>query len=136
MSVRNSKLRLNRKRAKALRGSPQPYLDKLQEKVEQLGIQFVREYPVTMKLRKREGKGLKSYIIDLYLPSLHIALEADGGHHKDCPKQKWYDEQRDEHLGRKHIKVLRFDNGDITDDLDLKSVLAPYMEASSPWYRW
>ena len=136
MSVRNKKLKLNRKRAKDLRKLPQPFLDKLQEKVEELGLNYVREYPVTFKLRKNEGKKLKTYIIDLYLPSLHIALEADGSHHKNNPTQLWYDTERDKRLSRKHIKVLRFDNSDITDELDLAQVLAPYIEADAPWYRW
>ena len=75
------------------------------------------------RLRSKQLFGLKfrrqfsvgPYILDFYCPSLRTAIELDGGHHL---KRRTYDEQRDAFLKSDHIRVLRFWNREIMEDLE------------------
>lgn len=81
------------------------------------------------KIRNKQLKGYKffrqysvgPYIIDFYSPKLRLAIELDGSHHL---KNKEYDQERTIFLESKNIRVLRFWNNDVIDDLDsvLKSI--------------
>lgn len=53
----------------------------------------------------REGKG--GYIVDLYIPSYHLAFEADGFQHIE---NKEYDDQRDKTLNGLGVLVFRIAN--------------------------
>jgi very-short-patch-repair endonuclease len=75
------------------------------------------------RLRYRQVHGLKfrrqhiiaGYIVDLYCPALHLAVEVDGPHHLS---QTIEDEMRDDMLGRYGVRVLRIDADAVMDDID------------------
>jgi very-short-patch-repair endonuclease len=53
------------------------------------------------------------YIVDIYIPRLHVAIEIDGAIHK---KKRRYDKTRDKRLRIKYkLKVYRFQNKEIFD---------------------
>ncbi len=76
------------------------------------------------KLRKRQIGGLifkrqhsvGGYILDFYCSSKRLAIEIDGSHHLD-DEIKRYDEVRTEFLNSCNIKVLRFPNCQIRNDI-------------------
>ncbi len=74
----------------ALRGSP-------------LGVSFRRQHPVG------------PYILDFYCPSLKFEIELDGDQHSE---NKAYDEHRTRYLNRKGIRVIRFWNVEVNQNLD------------------
>ncbi len=58
-----------------------------------------------------------NYILDFYCSKAKLALEVDGGQHfSDEGKAK--DMKRNEYLEKMGIRVLRFTNRDIIDNLD------------------
>jgi very-short-patch-repair endonuclease len=50
------------------------------------------------------------YILDFYCPTLHLAIEVDGGSHNN---RRGYDWERDTHLARWGIQVLRANNDEV-----------------------
>lgn len=54
------------------------------------------------------------YIVDFYCPAKRLAIELDGGVHKN---QVEYDKKRDIAISSLGIKVLRFDNKQVLHDL-------------------
>ena len=68
-----------------------------------LGIKFRRQYPVS------------TYILDFYAPKIKLAIELDGSIHKE---NKGYNEERTKYLNSKNIKVVRFWNSEIENDLE------------------
>jgi very-short-patch-repair endonuclease len=85
------------------------------------------------RIRKRQIDGLifkrqhsvGGYILDFYCGSKRLAIEIDGMHHlnKDI---KRYDDIRTEFLNSHNIKVIRFMNSQINNDL--QSVLNEIMD--------
>lgn len=73
-------------------------------KNKQSGFQFRRQF------------GIGTYILDFYCPEKKLAVELDGGFHR---KRKEYDEGRTEFLKSLNIKVMRFWNQEIVDDVDV-----------------
>lgn len=71
----------------------------------QLGYRFLRQYSVD------------NYILDFYCSKVHLALEVDGSHHAEANIVE-YDKVRTIHLEHYNIKVIRFWNSEITNDLD------------------
>jgi len=68
------------------------------------GYQFYRQKPIG------------NYIVDFYCPKANLAIELDGGqHYSTTGKQK--DAARDNHLGQLNIKVLRFSDRDVFENL-------------------
>lgn len=64
-------------------------------------------------VRFRRQAVLFGYIVDFFAPSIGLAVEVDGGSHRD----RWaYDAARDEHLARHGISTLRVSNRDATSD--------------------
>jgi len=61
------------------------------------------------------------YIVDIYIPSIHVAIEIDGASHKN---KKDYDKRRDKVLRSKYrLKVYRFKNREVfTERFDMKIV--------------
>ena len=57
------------------------------------------------------------YILDFYAPEIKLAIELDGSIHKIRENKKW-DEERTEYLKSKNIKVVRFWNFKIENDLE------------------
>lgn len=68
------------------------------------GIKFRRQFSV--------GK----YILDFYAPKFNLGIEADGGQHYDDRGQE-YDEMRTRELAKHKIKILRFTNLEILNNL-------------------
>ncbi|MBU1033074.1 MAG: endonuclease domain-containing protein [Patescibacteria group bacterium] len=83
------------------------------------------------RLRSKQIDGLKfyrqfsvgKYILDFYCVKIKLAIELDGGQHSD-PLNSQYDKNRTDYLEGKDIKVLRFWNNEVIENLDgvLKSI--------------
>ncbi len=73
--------------------------------------------------RKLEGKKFRrqhsigNYIVDFYCAQKRLAIELDGNGHVDV-SQQLYDEERDLFISYYNIKVLRFENKQVFDNLD------------------
>lgn len=57
------------------------------------------------------------YIVDLYCPAAKLVVEIDGGQHYYGEKQE-SDKTRDNHLTGLGLKVLRFSNLDVLQNID------------------
>ena len=68
------------------------------------GFKFFRQYSIG------------SYILDFYSPTLRLAIEADGGQHAEILQQQ-HDNMRTKFLQDNHIKVIRFWNNEILQNL-------------------
>lgn len=68
------------------------------------GFKFRRQHP------------LKNFIADFYCYEMKLAIELDGGYHNKSD-QKEYDQERIYELGEVGIKVLRFKNEEIENDI-------------------
>ncbi|MBN2614826.1 MAG: endonuclease domain-containing protein [Bacteroidales bacterium] len=93
--------------AKELRIHPTKAEKLLWEKLKnkQLGVKFRRQHPVA------------DYIVDFYCHNLKFAIEIDGGYHfvKD---QNEYDQYRAKDLSELGIKIIRFFNSQIENDIE------------------
>mgnify|MGYP001582004043 len=74
-----------------------------------LGYRFLRQYSV-------EG-----YVLDFYCPEKRLGVEIDGGYHQKLNVKK-YDSFRTRYLEAYNIKISRFWNSDIKNNI--KEVLA------------
>ncbi|HEV8578726.1 MAG TPA: endonuclease domain-containing protein [Thermoanaerobaculia bacterium] len=70
-----------------------------------LGLKFRRQVPIG------------PYIADFYCHERKLILELDGGVHEE-ERQKAHDENRDANLSALGIKILRFTNEELLQDLD------------------
>jgi very-short-patch-repair endonuclease len=70
-----------------------------------LGLSFRRQHPIG------------PYVLDFYCPAIQLAAELDGGQHAFTSNQI-NDERRSRWLAEKGIKVIRFWNNDVTQNLD------------------
>lgn len=76
-----------------------------------------------LKDRKIERKKFRRqhpigrFILDFYCHELKLAIEIDGGYHQKAT-QKEYDKERTELLENEGIVVIRFENQDITQDIE------------------
>ena len=76
-------------------------------------------------LRDRRLKGMKfrrqhpigRYILDFYCPEAHLAIELDGSGHKR-PEQKEHDKKRDLEIRDRGIKILRFWDNSVWENLE------------------
>ena len=66
------------------------------------------------KFRRQYSIGY--YIADFYCPSERLVIELDGQHHY-TPEGIASDFERDEHLQELSIRVLRFENKDVLNNL-------------------
>jgi very-short-patch-repair endonuclease len=69
-----------------------------------LGLKFRRQHPVG------------PYIVDFYCTALRIAIELDGGQHFTAEGQA-YDKRRSDYLVCHGVRVLRFDNRELFQEL-------------------
>ena len=67
-----------------------------------------------MNFRRQHSIG--PYIIDFYCYKYNLAVEVDGYGHLD-EEQAEYDEQRTEYLERYGVRVIRFWNGEVLNNL-------------------
>jgi very-short-patch-repair endonuclease len=98
-----------------------PILKEYAKKLRKQGILSEVILWCCLKRGKRMGydfhrqKPILDYIIDFFAPDLMLAIEIDGVSHGYKNEQ---DEERDNRLGQLGIKVLRFDDGDVKNNLD------------------
>ena len=69
------------------------------------GLQFYRQRPIG------------NYIVDFYCPQAQLVLEVDGSQHANGLMLK-KDNYRDSYLKQQGIKILRFDNLQVLNQLD------------------
>ncbi|MEJ8800803.1 endonuclease domain-containing protein [Pontibacter sp. H249] len=67
------------------------------------------------KFRRQHSVG--NYILDFYCPSEQLAIELDGQVHNNISAEH-ADQERDEYLNNLNIRVLRFENKDVFENLD------------------
>ena len=72
----------------------------------QLGQRFKRQHPVAY------------FIADFYCHKSQLIIEIDGGYH-DVPEQKRYDEDRTKVLEELGLKVIRFTNREVIENLEV-----------------
>ena len=67
------------------------------------------------KFRRQQSIG--NYIVDFYCPSEALAIELDGEVHNNEVAQQ-YDQERDLFIAYYNIKVIRFENKQVFENLD------------------
>ena len=70
-----------------------------------LGLRFRRQHPIDI------------FIVDFYCHNVKLVIELDGGIHSN-PENKEYDDNRTAELERHGIKVIRFNNEEVFEDLE------------------
>jgi very-short-patch-repair endonuclease len=91
------------------------------------------EKKIWRRLRDRQFSGFKfrrqvpfgDFILDFFCVEAMLAIEIDGGQHKDAPEAE-YDQGRDQALGRMGVLVLRFWADEALRDTD--AVLSRILE--------
>ena len=68
-----------------------------------------------MKFRRQHSIG--RYVVDFYCPECRLAIELDGQVHFNSIKSE-YDDVRTEFLKQLNIRVLRFENGQVFENLE------------------
>jgi very-short-patch-repair endonuclease len=68
------------------------------------------------KFRRQHGIG--KYIVDFFCAELKLVIEVDGANHYFDDKSEQYDNDRQKYIENQNIKVIRFTNTDIKDNLD------------------
>ena len=81
------------------------------------GIKFRRQHP------------FGPYVLDFFCVNAQLAVELDGGIH-DQPEQKDYDNERTAFLEANGLRIMRFRNEEIADNLD--GVMRAILEVASP----
>src|SRR5581483_7191237 len=77
-----------------------------------------------LKNRKLRGKKFRRqssvgpYIVDFYCPECRLAIELDGAPHF-APNVDGYDQKRTEYLESAGLRVIRFENQDVRDNIEL-----------------
>ena len=69
------------------------------------GIRFKRQHPVLY------------FIADFYCHKARLIIEVDGGYH-NIPEQYLYDRNRENELNELGLKVIRFTNEEIMNDIE------------------
>jgi very-short-patch-repair endonuclease len=70
--------------------------------------------------------GKKMYFADLFIPSVRVILEIDGGYHT-TNNQKRLDNNRSQGIWRKDLHVLRLTNREARDITKVKQKLKRYI---------
>lgn len=85
-----------------------------------LGLQFYRQKPIL------------NYIVDFYCPAVNLVIECDGSQHFTNEGVE-ADRIRDDALAQLGLKVLRFDNGQVIEQLDnVVEVIYQFIQQESP----
>ena len=89
----------------------------------QLGIKFRRQFT------------FENYILDFFSPIANLAIEIDGDSHFEGVAAKANDRIRDENLAKHGIKVLRFTNHEIMNNLQgvVETIVASTPSLSPPY---
>ena len=75
---------------------------------------FLQYSKLGQKFRRQHSVGF--YILDFYCPQSKLCVELDGDQHF-TPECEAYDKRRTTYLNTLTIKVLRFENKDVFDNL-------------------
>lgn len=83
------------------------------------------EWQLWQYLRNRQFNELKfyrqysakNYILDFYCPTKKLAIEIDGGQHSLTQNEN-YDKSRSKQLADLNIRVIRFWNNEIFEDIE------------------
>ncbi len=75
--------------------------------------EILRRKNFNFKFKRQHSIG--PYIVDFYCATKRIAIELDGNQHKDALE---YDQERSNFLESKNIKVLRFWNNEIQNNIE------------------
>ena len=67
--------------------------------------------------KSRRQHPLGSYVLDFYCPAHRLAIELDGGQHNTCEGRD-KDRRRSAWLKQQRIRVLRFWNNDVLENLE------------------
>lgn len=86
-----------------------------QTKVEGLLWDHLRDRQVR-KLKVYRQYSVGSYILDFFLPAVRVAIELDGDHHS-TREIKEYDGERELFLESEDIRVIRFKNDEVLNDV-------------------
>ncbi len=68
-------------------------------------------------LKFRRQFGIGPYVIDFYCPKIRLGIELDGGVHKTSYTHE-YDEMRSRFLAENGIRVLRFENEEVYNNVE------------------
>jgi len=79
------------------------------------GLKFLRQHPIG------------GYVVDFYCHEVRLLVELEGSIH-DLPSQKEYDEERFKNLRSRNLKILRFRNEMVIQEID--SVLRRILDCS------
>jgi very-short-patch-repair endonuclease len=93
------------------------YLRKEETKAEKILWRELRNSNISVKFRRQHPVDM--FILDFYAPSIMLAIELDGSIHKE-KDSKEYDIERTKYLESKGIKIVRFWNGEIENNLEIK----------------
>src|SRR3989344_1243378 len=69
----------------------------------------------SLKFCRQYGAG--PYVLDFYCPEIRLGIELDGGYHRE-KDQAIYDKDRDSYLRELNIKILRFQNNEVLQNID------------------
>ena len=77
------------------------------------------------KFRRQHSIG--NYIVDFYCPQERLVIELDGEYHFEEDTIK-YDEQRTKFLNELSIKVIRFENQDVLNNIEhvLRQIISEF----------
>ena len=89
-------------------------LRKEQTEAEKILWLYIRNRQVS-SLKFYRQYSIGPYILDFFCPKIRLAIELDGNQHKDA---KEYDIERETFLKDKNIKVIRFWNNEVLNDLE------------------
>jgi very-short-patch-repair endonuclease len=95
-------------RAKILRGNPteaEKALWDILRKKQILGLRFKQQHPIN------------TFIVDFYCHAIKLVIEVDGEIHK-TEESKAYDQARTDKLENYGIKVIRFDNHQVLNQIE------------------
>ena len=67
--------------------------------------------------RFRQQHGFGPYVLDFYCPKLRLCIELDGSVH-DSDEQQQRDAERTIFLNQNRIKVIRFKNEEVEEDIE------------------
>ena len=67
--------------------------------------------------RWRRQYSIGNYILDFYCPQYKLCIEIDGESHNNSTSDE-YDATRTEFLNKQQVKVIRFENSDIWNNLE------------------
>ena len=89
------------------------YLRHEETKAEKILCKELRDRKLGVKFRRQHP--LDKFILDFYAPEIKLGIELDGSLHKQNTE---YDKSRTEHLNSHGIKIVRFWNSEVENNLE------------------